>query len=244
MRHFLSRELAPPVPLPARMLPGPLAGALVLRPRAAQRFPAPELAAVPGAVDLAVVARRAHVDLATAQRAGKDSERRLGGCFASNLPTHRGPMDLETRTMAKIGRNDSCPCGSGKKYKRCCLAASNSKLDPASSIAVLADPLGADDDLCDCCIDAINERADRALDLILEGRVDDGEAMAHDLMRDFPGELEGIDLLSMVSEARGQLAKAADLLRRAIDIARVHPGHDAETRMLMHQRLKGLEQRA
>ncbi len=23
--------------------------------------------------------------------------------------------------MAKISRNDSCPCGSGKKYKKCCL---------------------------------------------------------------------------------------------------------------------------
>jgi hypothetical protein len=22
---------------------------------------------------------------------------------------------------AKVGRNDSCPCGSGKKFKRCCL---------------------------------------------------------------------------------------------------------------------------
>src|SRR5262245_13853735 len=22
--------------------------------------------------------------------------------------------------MSKIGRNDPCPCGSGKKYKRCC----------------------------------------------------------------------------------------------------------------------------
>lgn len=24
--------------------------------------------------------------------------------------------------MAKVGRNQSCPCGSGKKYKQCCLA--------------------------------------------------------------------------------------------------------------------------
>ena len=24
------------------------------------------------------------------------------------------------RTKSKIGRNDPCPCGSGKKYKRCC----------------------------------------------------------------------------------------------------------------------------
>ena len=24
-----------------------------------------------------------------------------------------------TRVVAKVGRNDPCPCGSGKKYKRC-----------------------------------------------------------------------------------------------------------------------------
>jgi hypothetical protein len=27
---------------------------------------------------------------------------------------------VEEKTMAKIGRNTPCPCGSGKKYKRCC----------------------------------------------------------------------------------------------------------------------------
>ena len=26
------------------------------------------------------------------------------------------PMEAET----KVGRNDPCPCGSGKKYKKCC----------------------------------------------------------------------------------------------------------------------------
>ncbi|WP_371922135.1 SEC-C metal-binding domain-containing protein [Treponema sp. OMZ 803] len=24
------------------------------------------------------------------------------------------------RTAPKVGRNDPCPCGSGKKYKHCC----------------------------------------------------------------------------------------------------------------------------
>ena len=24
------------------------------------------------------------------------------------------------RSAEKVGRNDPCPCGSGKKYKRCC----------------------------------------------------------------------------------------------------------------------------
>jgi preprotein translocase subunit SecA len=36
-----------------------------------------------------------------------------------------GSGDLQTvqqvvRGTAKIGRNDPCPCGSGKKYKKCC----------------------------------------------------------------------------------------------------------------------------
>ena len=29
------------------------------------------------------------------------------------------------KTSSKIGRNDPCPCGSGKKYKRCCGATVN-----------------------------------------------------------------------------------------------------------------------
>jgi uncharacterized protein YecA (UPF0149 family) len=24
------------------------------------------------------------------------------------------------RNLDKVGRNDMCPCGSGKKYKKCC----------------------------------------------------------------------------------------------------------------------------
>ena len=28
----------------------------------------------------------------------------------------KGPV----RTGVKVGRNDPCPCGSGKKYKNCC----------------------------------------------------------------------------------------------------------------------------
>lgn len=31
------------------------------------------------------------------------------------------PVDTIYRTDEKIGRNDPCPCGSGKKYKKCCL---------------------------------------------------------------------------------------------------------------------------
>lgn len=31
------------------------------------------------------------------------------------------PRQSVVRTGRKIGRNEPCPCGSGKKYKNCCL---------------------------------------------------------------------------------------------------------------------------
>jgi uncharacterized protein len=31
-----------------------------------------------------------------------------------------GDLDHETSSRPKIGRNDPCPCGSGKKFKKCC----------------------------------------------------------------------------------------------------------------------------
>ena len=39
-------------------------------------------------------------------------------------PMHNFAQSPETyrRSEPKIGRNHPCPCGSGKKYKRCCLA--------------------------------------------------------------------------------------------------------------------------
>ena len=31
-----------------------------------------------------------------------------------------GGVETLRRDAPKVGRNDPCPCGSGKKYKRCC----------------------------------------------------------------------------------------------------------------------------
>ena len=47
----------------------------------------------------------------------------------TRLKSNRGHTPLEisklksnltSQTHKKIGRNDLCPCGSGKKYKKCC----------------------------------------------------------------------------------------------------------------------------
>jgi len=36
------------------------------------------------------------------------------------LPQAKSGLAPITRNGKKVGRNDPCPCGSGKKYKQCC----------------------------------------------------------------------------------------------------------------------------
>lgn len=41
------------------------------------------------------------------------------------------------RAVSRIGRNDPCPCGSGKKYKKCCMEKDQERLQDSSSVAGL-----------------------------------------------------------------------------------------------------------
>ena len=41
------------------------------------------------------------------------------------------------RAVTRIGRNDPCPCGSGKKYKKCCMEKDQERLQDSSSVAGL-----------------------------------------------------------------------------------------------------------
>jgi uncharacterized protein YecA (UPF0149 family) len=43
------------------------------------------------------------------------------GCGHDHHHHHHGPVATYQRGAPKVGRNDACPCGSGKKYKKCCL---------------------------------------------------------------------------------------------------------------------------
>ena len=43
-----------------------------------------------------------------------------GAPTATAVPERDRKQETVRRTDAKVGRNDPCPCGSGKKYKKCC----------------------------------------------------------------------------------------------------------------------------
>ncbi|MBL9215017.1 MAG: SEC-C domain-containing protein [Opitutaceae bacterium] len=44
----------------------------------------------------------------------------VGGRWLYNREVRLGPAPY--KAAPKVGRNDACPCGSGRKYKQCCLA--------------------------------------------------------------------------------------------------------------------------
>jgi hypothetical protein len=58
-----------------------------------------------------------------------DAHQRLGGVLDDDLQAHVDALDESWKQHIasghvrgqKIGRNDPCPCRSGKKYKKCCL---------------------------------------------------------------------------------------------------------------------------
>ena len=129
--------------------------------------------------------------------------------------------------MAKIGRNDPCACGSGKKYKKCCMARDEAAalaaraVQPAAAPArlpSLASTFQEHDEL-----DELTEASNAVVDMVQAGNLDAAEQAAHDLLARFPDVHDGYDRLGMVCEARGDHRQAADYYRKAINVIRNHP---------------------
>ena len=143
-------------------------------------------------------------------------------------------------TMAKPGRNDPCPCGSGNKYKKCCLAkeeavareqlanAEARRIESAVAhrpnlrevtAAIMARLSGAED----AAEDELTIASNAAAELVRAGKLDQAEQAARDLLVRFPDVHDGYDRLGMVYEARGDNRQAADCYRKVITFIREHP---------------------
>lgn len=78
-----------------------------------------------GDADLIHLARRYEVPLEAEklqEMANEFAGRFLSGplCTVPEKAAPRGGDHTVVRTLPRIGRNDPCPCGSGRKYKKCC----------------------------------------------------------------------------------------------------------------------------
>jgi tetratricopeptide (TPR) repeat protein len=152
--------------------------------------------------------------------------------------------------MPKTGRNDSCPCGSGQKYKRCCL-----DKDQAAEHQILAarrvelDALQAAqrakvDEFKATIEDSreLDDASNRVVDLIHAGRLDEAEQAARELLVCYPEVPDGHDRLGMVYEARGQARQAADCYRKVVEFMRAYPeGFDPQSETNFLERIASLD---
>ena len=118
-----------------------------------------------------------------------------------------------SENMAKVGRNDPCPCGSGKKYKKCCLSKDEVAHRQASAAAALSDER----------YNQLVEASNAVADLVDAGKLDDAEYAAQALVERWPDVHDGYDCLGMVCQARGDKRQAAEYYRKVITFARKEP---------------------
>src|SRR2546425_4569768 len=133
---------------------------------------------------------------------------------------------MVSEVMAKIGRNDSCHCGSGLKYKRCCLPREDAAAARAVARAREAAPSLAPSVEIVAEDDGLDEASNRPIDLIDAGRLDEAEQAAHDLLQRYPQVHDGLGRLAMVYAARGDRVRAAEYYRKAADFVLAHGDPD------------------
>jgi hypothetical protein len=153
--------------------------------------------------------------------------------------------------MAKTGRNQPCPCGSGKKSKMCCLGAQEAA-EKAARLAAQEQQRQSKRQLFQAmrtvAVDAANayEELDRltylsngVLDLIRDGHLDEAERVCQQLLTEYPDVIDGHMRLGHLHRVRGDAKKAAEHIRIAATMARtpdyeptVASGLDAEADQL------------
>jgi predicted O-linked N-acetylglucosamine transferase (SPINDLY family) len=106
-------------------------------------------------------------------------------------------------TTSKVGRNDPCPCGSGKKYKQCC----QTKIAPAAA----ATPLPTV---------AVPQAIREAMAHHQAGRWHEAEVIYQQVLQVEPNHPDALHLLGVLASQAGMHDIAVELIRHAIN---VHP---------------------
>lgn len=109
--------------------------------------------------------------------------------------------------MKKIGRNDFCPCGSGKKFKHCCGSVQSDTFSIAST-----QPSGISPDVLQV-----------GLAHHLAGRLPQAEAAYRQILQVMPDHPDALYLSGLIAHESGKSEAAIELIERAIRINPVGP---------------------
>jgi tetratricopeptide (TPR) repeat protein len=103
-------------------------------------------------------------------------------------------------TTNKVGRNDLCPCGSGKKYKHCCEKTGAIQTPKQTAPAGLSP----------------QHAMQTAMAQHQSGNLSQAEALYKQVLQAAPNQPDALHLLGLIAKQKGDLKTANQLMRKAL----------------------------
>lgn len=113
--------------------------------------------------------------------------------------------------MKKPGRNEPCPCGSGKKYKKCCLNAP----EPTSGGTVVYTDL--------------DSLSNKVPELIKQEKYDEAGDVCSQLREQYPEQIDGLHRSAELYEAMNDYDKAITFYKRTAEFAEKADGFEQKS---------------
>ena len=152
---------------------------------------------------------------------------------------HSGEQRRRIMGASSVGRNDPCPCGSGSKYKKCCLsrdpqagsggghtaraAAPEPEHHDHARAGAVRLPAGMSPAQVRQYVERLDRWANTARDALDGGRLQEAESLADRLRAEYPDQIDGYEIGGQVCVRQGRWAEAAERFERALALALRHP---------------------
>ncbi len=125
-----------------------------------------------------------------------------------------------------IGRNDPCPCGSGKKFKKCCFAK----------------PVALPDNFAFVEEDNLDRLSNQVMGWIRNGKYEKAQKGCEKLLKDFPEVIDGYNGFAELYEKRGNIAKAIEYYKKCLAFIKKKPeGFGGDTIDYFELKIKDLK---
>jgi len=123
---------------------------------------------------------------------------------------------------SNIGRNEPCPCGSGKKYKSCCLDV-HAKIKRSVKAAEAKDPGDREKEQ-----EKLIGHIEKAFGLFAAGKYTDAIRRSSKLIRRYPNEDRLHDIVASSHLNTGECDKAIAICRHRLEVANVQKAYFIE----------------
>jgi tetratricopeptide (TPR) repeat protein len=124
--------------------------------------------------------------------------------------------------MKKTGRNAPCPCGSGKKYKKCCLNGTGPSVEDSFIYTDL------------------DELSNQVPELIKQKKYDEAEEVCRKLLEQYPDQIDGLHRSAELFEAMENYDKAITFYNLTAEFAEQADGFEQESVKYFRSKAKQL----